>query len=97
LICTVRLPPASTVAGSVPALAAKELSERFNFCIWIEDVPLFVIVRFWFALLPMGTSPKSTEAGFSANPPEVNGFVVTPQPKTPRPSPRAAMPPANRA
>ena len=102
LICTLKLPPAGTVAGRVPALAAKELSERLSCSTCMEDVPLFVISSVWLTLFPTLTSPKSTAVGFTASPPvvvlfEENGVEFEPQPETPKPSPRAAAAPNTRA
>jgi hypothetical protein len=93
---TLKLPPAGTVAGSVPASAVKELSDRFSFSICTEDVPLFVMRSFWFALFPTPTSPNSTEDGLIASPAVLlleNGFVYTP----PQPDKVAAAHPVKSA
>jgi hypothetical protein len=99
---TLKLPPAGTVAGSVPASAVKESFERSSSLIATEDAPLFVIRSLWFTLFPTLTSPNSTEDGLIASPLAVlllgNEFVYTPpQPKTPRLSPSAATAPNTRA
>ena len=65
--CTVMLPPAASVAGSVPAFTVKVALEVFNSAICIADVPEFVIATLRYTGVPTFTSPKSTVDGLTTS------------------------------
>ena len=91
------LPPAASVAGSVPAFTLKVALDVLNSAIWTAEVPLFVMATFRYTGVPTFTSPKSTVEGLttSAGVPELveeKGLVSDPQPESPRLSAIAAIP-----
>jgi hypothetical protein len=89
------LPPAASVAGSVPAFTLKVALDVLNSAIWTAEVPLFVMATFRYTGVPTFTSPKSTVEGLttSAGVPELveeKGLVSDPHPVRPRLIPIAA-------
>jgi len=89
------LPPADSVAGSVPAFTVKVALDVFNSAICTAEVLLFVMATFRYMGVPTFTSPKSTVEGLttSAGVPELveeKGLVSDPHPVRPRVIPIAA-------
>jgi hypothetical protein len=89
------LPPAATVAGSVPPFTVKVALDVLNSDICTAEAPLLVMATLRYTGVPTFTSPKSTVEGLTTSAGvselvEEKGLVSDPHPVRPRLIPIAA-------